>query len=48
MASITAVALTTPPLDQLTALGGATGGAILIYIAPSVMTLSPRGSPRSL
>lgn len=36
---ITAVSLLDPPLDQLTALGGATGGALLIYVAPALMTL---------
>ena len=36
---ITAVSLLDPPLDQLTALGGATGGALLIYVAPALMAL---------
>ena len=36
---ITAVSLAEPPLDQLAAFGGATGGALLIYIAPALMTL---------
>ncbi|EOD13945.1 hypothetical protein EMIHUDRAFT_459483 [Emiliania huxleyi CCMP1516] len=39
LGAITAVALAEPPLDQLAALGGATGGSLLIYIAPALMTL---------
>jgi len=50
LGAITAVAFAEPPLDQLAALGGATGGSLLIYIAPALITLrlaSRRILPRS-
>jgi len=33
-------------LDAISALGGATGGALLIYVAPAMMTLQMRGKMR--
>jgi len=45
LGAITAVAFAEPPLDQLAALGGATGGSLLIYIAPALMTLRLASRP---
>ena len=39
---ITAIAAAGVPLDALAGLGGSTGGALLIYIAPALMALKLR------
>mmetsp|Transcript_7942 Transcript_7942/g.20767 ORF Transcript_7942/g.20767 Transcript_7942/m.20767 type:complete len:328 (-) Transcript_7942:2122-3105(-) len=41
---ISGIAATRVPLDTLAALGGSTGGALLIYIAPALMALKLRAS----
>ena len=45
VALITAIAAAGVPLDSLAALGGCTGGALLIYVAPALMTLKLRAQP---
>ena len=42
VALISAVAATGVPLDLLAGIAGCTGGALLIYVAPAVMTLKLR------
>ena len=45
VALITAIAAAGVPLDSLAALGGCTGGALLIYVAPALMTLKLHAQP---
>ena len=46
VALIASVAATGVPLDTISGLGGCTGGALLIYVAPALMTLKLRGQRR--
>ena len=43
VALVTAVTVAGVPLDTLAAVGGGTGGALLIYVAPALMALRARG-----
>ena len=46
VALISGIAAAGVPLDSLGALGGCTGGALLIYVAPALMTLKLRAPPQ--
>ena len=46
VALIVGIAATGVPFDTISALGGCTGGALLIYVAPALMTLKLRAQRR--
>ena len=46
VALIVGIAATGVPLDTISGLGGCTGGALLIYVAPALMTLKLRAQRR--